>query len=141
MTSTEPLTWIRYGNYWTQIQAFIDVFGLEKMIFVDGTSMGNNEARHLEEQLNLEHELEFKFDHKKNFDCLWKPLKYCLSAAKGRRAGMNMTLLLADEIRRLTDYYRLEMELFYLILYPTRDKLTFCADRSSRFAWLKKYIC
>ena len=132
---------IRYGNYWTQIQAFIDVFGLEQIIFVDGTSMSNNEARHLEEQLNVNHELEFKFDRKKNFDCLWKPLKYCLSAAKGRRTGLNLTMHLADEIVRLKKYYQLEMELFYLVLYPTKDKSTFCADQNARFAWLKQYIC
>ena len=41
------------------------------------------EAKHLETFLNIEHEMEFKFNLQKGFECLENPTQYCLSDAKG----------------------------------------------------------
>ena len=54
---------------------------------MDGHQMTNQnatkEAKQLETFLNIEHEIEFKFNPRKGFECLEKPIQYCLSDAKG----------------------------------------------------------
>lgn len=50
---------------------------------------GNNEVEYLESRLGIEKELEFEFNEKKKFNCLSKPVPYCLSDAKGRKSSIN----------------------------------------------------
>ena len=64
---------MRYGNYQQQLLPFIEVFGIENVILVDGTNMGNDEAGYIEKRLGLEQELHFEFDKQKKFNCLKQP--------------------------------------------------------------------
>ena len=50
---------------------------------------GNNEVEYLESRLGIEKELEFEFNENKKFNCLSKPVPYCLSDAKGRKSSIN----------------------------------------------------
>ena len=50
---------------------------------------GNNEVEYLEGRLGIEQELQFEFNEKKKFNCLTKPVPYCLSDAKGRKSSIN----------------------------------------------------
>ena len=68
-----PLSFLRYGNYHQQLLPFIEVFGLEQMIFVDGSNMGNDEVRLIEERFGIDRELQFEFNQEKKFNCLVTP--------------------------------------------------------------------
>ena len=50
---------------------------------------GNEEVEYLEDRLGIEKELQFEFNKKKKFNCLTKPVPYCLSDAKGRKSSIN----------------------------------------------------
>ena len=80
---------------------FIEVFGIDKVIFVDGTNMGNSEAVYLETQLGLKHQLHFEINAKKHFNCLTKPNAFCLSDAKGRPSSIDKRAKLSHEIKVL----------------------------------------
>ena len=67
---------MRYGNYHQQLLPFIEVFGIENVIIVDGSNMGNEEAGYIEERFNLDRELHFEFNTQKKFNCLTQPQVY-----------------------------------------------------------------
>ena len=79
---------ITYGNYWTQLQPYFDVFGhdMSKFHFIDGGGIVTNpgpEFEKIENFFGFENELEFRFNRTKGFPCLHRPVPMCLSAAKG----------------------------------------------------------
>ena len=85
----EPMVEIaQYGNYFTQLQPYFEVFGnsSERFHFVDGGAILSNpksEFAKIERFFGLDSELEFRFDRTKGFPCLQRPVPYCLSDAKG----------------------------------------------------------
>ena len=77
---------IDYGNYFTQLQPFFQVFDKSQFHFVDGGGIVTNpeaEFSKLESFFDVPNELMFKFNVTKGFPCLHRPVKMCLSAAKG----------------------------------------------------------
>ena len=122
---------------------FIEVFGIEKVIFVDGTNMGNIEANNLETRLGLKHQLHFEFNAKKHFNCLTEPHAYCLSDAKGRPSSstVDKRAKLAHEIGILEAYFKPQMELLPKLIFPMFSTDMFCHNNQQRFEWLKSYVC
>ena len=59
--------------------------------------MGNKEAQYFERRLGLNNELHFKFNEKKKFNCLNRPIEYCLSDAKGRKSTVDKKSALKAE--------------------------------------------
>ena len=81
---TPPNNYLVYGNYFTQLTPFLEIFDKNDFIFFDGQSMmtlngSKIESDYLEKTLNINHQLDFEFNKKKGFTCLKKPLKHCLS--------------------------------------------------------------
>ena len=133
---------LRYGNYATQLKPFIEVFGIENVIILDGANMGNSEAQYFESRLNLEHELQFEFNEQKHFNCLRQPVQYCLSDAKGRPSTTNKTAALEPESKILFKYFQPEMREFAKLLIENNQlAASICTDAATRFLWLVKYIC
>ena len=122
---------------------FIEVFGKDKVILVDGTNMGNAEAGHLEARLGLKHQLHFEFNSKKNFNCLTAPHAYCLSDAKGRPSTIDKRARLSHEVEVLIGYYKPQMTLLRKLIFPTMSTDKYCHDDDAhqRFKWLKSYVC
>ena len=181
LTQTQKL--LRYGNYYTQLKPFLKVFKEDEIIFYNGNRLGRIqhtvpethtrgitfdsdqfEAESIEDSLNIEHEMVFNFDKKKErdlrvedfcltgglvsvrgsrmegFPCLIKPVHFCLSAAKGRKRTMNVSNHMDAEIRILKDYYKPEMKRTAQLL--VRNVTLFCTTyKPIRFAWLREYIC
>ena len=139
---------IQYGNYFTQLSPFIQVFGLEKIHFVDGGAIVQNpgpEFTEIEHFFGFENELEFKFNRTKGFPCLSRPVPYCLSAAKGRTRGTGSTKpddLVPDKMATIRKSYRREMENVFRLVHPDLQQKDFCHEPDLyRFAWLKKFLC
>ena len=135
---------LRYGNYATQLKPFIEVFGIDNVIILDGANMNTAEAQYFESRLNLEHELKFAFNERKHFNCLSEPIEYCLSDAKGRRSSptMNKTAALESESKTLFKYFQPEMRDFAKLLIKNNQlSASFCSDLATRFSWLVKYVC
>ena len=120
---------------------FIEVFGIDKVIFVDGTNMGNSEAVYLETRLGLKHQLRFEFNAKKHFNCLTAPHAYCLSDAKGRPSTVDKRAKLSHEIEVLEGYFKPQMVLLMKLIFPSMTTDEFCHDEQQRFQWLKSYVC
>ena len=63
--------------------------------------MGNTEAKYFERRLGLNNELHFEFNEKKKFNCLSRPIEYCLSDAKGRKSAVDKKSALKEESKIL----------------------------------------
>ena len=46
---------------------------MDSVIIVDGSNMGNDEAKYIESRFGLEQELQFEFNEEKKFNCLTQP--------------------------------------------------------------------
>ena len=101
---------------------------------------GNDEVRYLENRLGIDNELHFEFNEKKQFNCLSKPVPYCLSDAKGRPSTINKMEALKNEVSILHRYYEPEMAKILQFLYPGLAVESFC-QIDGRFHWLKYYLC
>ena len=96
--------------------------------------------QYLENRLGIDNELHFEFNQKKQFNCLSKPVPYCLSDAKGRPSTINKMEALKEEVSILHRYYQPEMENVYRLLFPDLPVKDFC-NKDERFHWLKYYLC
>ena len=96
--------------------------------------------QYLENRLGIDNELHFEFNQKKQFNCLSKPVPYCLSDAKGRPSTINKMEALKEEVSILHRYYQPEMENVYRLLFPDLPVKDFC-NKDGRFHWLKYYLC
>ena len=84
--------------------------------------------------------MHFEFNEKKQFNCLSKPVPYCLSDAKGRPSTINKMEALKKEVSILHRYYEPEMAKILQFLYPGLAVESFC-QIDGRFHWLKYYLC
>ena len=94
LTQTQKL--LRYGNYYTQLKPFLKVFKEDEIIFYNGNRLGRIqhtvpethtrgitfdsdqfEAESIEDSLNIEHEMVFNFDKKKERDL--RVEEFCLT--------------------------------------------------------------
>jgi len=135
------MRFLRYGNYHQQLLPFLEVFGTDGVIIMDGSNMGNVEVAYLEQRLSLAHQLEFEFNAKKKFNCLASPLEYCLSDAKGRPSTIDKRAKLKLEIEILQEYFKPQMVALFKLLYPQLSPSEFCEGQNQRFQWLSPYIC
>ena len=94
----------------------------------------------MEDRLGIDHELHFEYNEKKKFNCLSKPVPYCLSDAKGRPSTINKMEALKNEVSILHRYYQPEMEKIYELIFPDQPVNEFC-KKDGRFHWLKYYLC
>ena len=117
------------------------VYGIDGVIIMDGSDMGNVEAAYLEQRLGLAHQLKFEFNDKKKFNCLASPLEYCLSDAKGRPSTIDKRAKLKHEIGILQGYFKPQMVALFDILYPQLSRHVFCERKDQRFQRLNPYIC
>ena len=57
---------LAYGNYFTQLTPFLEVFNESEIYFLDGHQMTNDkaesEAREFEKYLGLDSEMQFRYD-------------------------------------------------------------------------------
>ena len=141
---------IQYGNYFTQLSPFIQVFGLDKIHFVDGGAIVQNpgpEFTEIEHFFGFENELEFKFNQTKGFPCLSRPVPFCLPGSKGRTRGTNTPNkhpddLVPEKMTAIRNFYRAEMENVFRLVHPDLDQKDFCREPDLyRFAWLKQFLC
>lgn len=135
-----------YGNYHTQLEPFVQVFGLDKINFIDGSRMANSfanaEVERIEDYLGVNPALKFKFNETKKFMCLSHPVQFCLNGSKGRPKTMDFNKVLKKEISILRDYYRLEMKKIFNWLLPDLKQNDFCMNKEHlRFSWLGNYLC
>ena len=133
------MEFLRYGNYYQQLIPFIEVFGRENIVILDGSNVGNVETTHLEEQLGLKYELKFEFNNQKGYNCLVQPHQYCLSDAKGRPSTIDKRAKLKKEISILEDYYKPQMQMIFELLFPNLSREEFCENLEvQRFKWLRQ---
>ena len=142
------LSVIQQSSYFTQLQPFIQVFGLARIHFIDGDALVENpgsEFTRIEQFFGFENELEFKFNEKKGFFCLHRPVPHCLPAAKGRTRGTHskpLDQLLPDEMVIIRNAFRSEMKNLFRLVHPDLEIRVFCQEPNLyRFKWLDKYLC
>jgi hypothetical protein len=133
-----------YGNYFTQLSPFFEVFNKSEIYFLDGHQMANDkaqsEAREFEKYLGVDNEMQFKFNETKEFMCLDKPVQFCLNGAKGRKYTIDVKEELKPEIEILREYFKPEMVEMFKILMPNINIDSFCLN-PGRFEWIKIYVC
>ena len=142
------LSVIQQSSYFTQLQPFIQVFGLAQIKFIDGDAIVKNpeaEFTKIEQFFGFENELEFKFNEEKGFFCLHRPVPHCLPAAKGRTRGTNSIQpdqSIPDEMAIIRNAFRSEMKNLFRLVQPDLEIRVFCQDPNLyRFKWLNEYLC
>jgi len=140
---------IPYGNFFTQLAPYIEVFGRDSIHFVDGgriISEPASEFAKIEQFFGVASELEFKFNGAKGFPCLEKPVPYCLSDAKGRTRSQSGKVKPTDKIphkmRGIRKFYKDEMMNMFQYMFESTSVEEFCNDSAGfRFSWLEYFIC
>ena len=80
----------QYGQYFQQLVPYLQTFNASDFLFIDGGGILTNperEFRQFETFFHQTHELEFKFNAEKGYQCLDKPVKMCLGSDKGNSRG------------------------------------------------------
>lgn len=78
---------IRFGQYNTQIQPFLEIFDKSDILFLDGGGIISDpevEFSKMENFFNVKNELEFQFNSTKGLPCLKRPVPMCLGSGKGK---------------------------------------------------------
>ena len=139
-----------YGNYASQLSPYLQNFNRTRFHFIDGQALVKNpdpEFYKIESFLELDHELQFKFNRTKGFPCLDKPIPFCLADSKGRSRGTSKKAQHPEEFApaetdKIRQFFRREMVQLFRILYPKLKITKFCQDPDTyRFAWLEKVLC